>query len=57
VDKTWGDLEANGTITGLIGMASRREVHMSITDITMTGNLPSGGIYLTHQNEVTLIFL
>jgi len=38
VDKTWGDLGPNGTITGLIGMASRSEVHMSITGITMTGN-------------------
>ena len=36
-DNSWGNLQPDGTITGMIGMAARQDAHFSIDEITITG--------------------
>ncbi|XP_069995050.1 probable glutamate receptor [Penaeus vannamei] len=36
-DGQWGGVLPNGTVTGMVGMVARREVHFAINEITITG--------------------
>lgn len=36
-DGLWGDVKRNGTVTGLIGVVARREAHLAVADVTLTG--------------------
>ena len=37
-DNNWGNPLANGSVTGMIGVIARREAHMAIDMLTVTGN-------------------
>lgn len=36
-DGSFGAVNANGSVTGMIGMVARREAHFAIDEITITG--------------------
>lgn len=40
-DGQWGGVLPDGSITGMIGMVARHEVHFAINEITITGQLRS----------------
>ena len=36
MDSEWGTLKANGSWSGVVGMLQRREVDVSVTDLSVT---------------------
>lgn len=41
IDEQYGNVMANGTVTGMVGMVARHEVHLAISDVAILGTVLS----------------
>ena len=56
-DGSSGVVKSNGTVTGMVGMVTRRETHFAINQITETGDNNLMKLQLWHAIPVTIMTL
>ncbi|XP_064095426.1 uncharacterized protein LOC135207536 [Macrobrachium nipponense] len=57
IDNTWGDLQPNGTATGVIGMVLRDEINVALAHMTITKTraMAADFTHLYYQDTITII--